>query len=89
MTAATSTEVESKEISGKELDRKIQVLTNREMDMIRAACNSLGVVRYLINPKSQSLDILMGVLDQEKQQWNDGILPQIMRTASKGRVDLR
>lgn len=89
--AATATRAgqAAAEIAGAELEQRIKALTTREMSIIRAACSNLGVVRHMINPKSQSLDILMGKLDGETQEWSDGIVPAVMRQAGRGRVDQR
>ncbi len=49
--------------------------------MIRLSCKHKGISKYVVNPKSQSYDLLMGKVDGSTLEWKDGILPKVMRQA--------
>ena len=62
-------------------------ITPAEDQMIKLSCRHQGITKYVINPKSQSVELLMGRVDPKSQDYKDGILPWVMRKAVKEKID--
>jgi hypothetical protein len=57
-------------------------LTADDLKIIRAKCKNEGVETFYINPKSITIDQLMGNFDETSHDWVDGILAYLMRECS-------
>ena len=54
-------------------------LTADDLKIIKAKCKNEGVETFYINPKSITIDQLMGNFDETSHDWVDGILAYLMR----------
>lgn len=57
-------------------------LTPDDLKIIKAKCKNEGVETFYINPKSITIDQLMGNFDETSHDWVDGILAYLMRECS-------
>jgi hypothetical protein len=57
-------------------------LTADDLKIIKAKCKNEGVETFYINPKSITIDQLMGNFDETSHDWVDGILAYLMRECS-------
>jgi dynein heavy chain len=64
-------------------------LTFEEMKIVRQQCRNKGVATFTINPKSLTIDQLMGTFDENSHDWNDGIMAHAMRISSQDNSERR
>lgn len=55
---------------------------DEEMKLLKRNCKNKGIDFRVLNPKSGTLRSLMGVYDETRREWSDGVLTSHFRQAS-------